>query len=87
MDEAVLAQIHAAMDEARRQGGAPPGQQRVTAEELQGANPLVMLLRSLLPWVDAGQAPDYSTDDGRGSGPGGGGGDPANGGPGGGQQH
>jgi hypothetical protein len=75
MDEAVLAQIQAAMDEARRQGGgAAPGQQRVSEEELRGANPLVMLLRSLLPWVDAGQAPDYGADEGGGRGRGGGGG-------------
>ena len=28
-------------------------------EELRNANPLMMLLRSLLPWVNAGQQPDY----------------------------
>ena len=53
-------------------GGAPgggagaavaAGQQRITDEEMRGANPLLMLLRSLLPWVAAGEAPDYDADD------------------------
>lgn len=76
MDEAVMAQIQEAMIAAQqhqqRQGG---GQQQVTDEELQGTNPLVMLLRSLLPWVDAGQTPDYGAEEQQRQGDGGGGGD------------
>jgi hypothetical protein len=91
MDEAVMAQIQEAMlaaqqqqeQQQQQQGG--PGQQqqqRVSEAELQGANPLMMLLRSLLPWVDAGQAPEYGADDegggggGQRQGGGGGGGAP-----------
>ncbi|GBF99710.1 hypothetical protein Rsub_12422 [Raphidocelis subcapitata] len=68
MDDAVAAQIREAMRQAQA-GGAG----RVGAEELAGANPLVMLLRSLLPWVDAGQQPDYGADEEGGGGGGGGG--------------
>ena len=32
-------------------------------EELRNANPLMMLLRSLLPWVNAGQQPPNDDDD------------------------
>ncbi|KIZ00582.1 hypothetical protein MNEG_7378, partial [Monoraphidium neglectum] len=91
MDEAVMAQIQEAMlaaqqqqeQQQQQQGG--PGQQqqqRLSEAELQGANPLMMLLRSLLPWVDAGQAPEYGADDegggggGQRQGGGGGGGAP-----------
>ena len=28
--------------------------------EMQGDNPWAMLLRTVLPWVNVGQAPDYS---------------------------
>ncbi len=34
----------------------------VSEEDLQGTNPLAMLLRSMLPWINAGQAPDYEGD-------------------------
>lgn len=34
----------------------------MTEEELQQVNPLAALLRSLLPWVNLGQAPDYAAD-------------------------
>jgi hypothetical protein len=80
MDEALLAEIQAqaaalgAGGGGGGGGGGPggpaPGQQRVTEEELQGANPLVMLLRSLLPWVDAGQQPGEG-EEGGGDGDGG----------------
>lgn len=43
------------------------GATNVTEEELRQANPLVMLLRSLLPWVNAGQQPDYEADGGEGA--------------------
>ncbi|KAI8475009.1 MAG: transcriptional repressor TCF25-domain-containing protein [Monoraphidium minutum] len=80
VDEAVLAQIQEAMAAAHAADGgggaaaAAAAAARVPEAELRGANPLVMLLRSLLPWVDAGQAPDYGADDERGGGGGGGGG-------------
>jgi hypothetical protein len=43
-------------------GGAAAGAAAAGAvvEELRGANPLVVLLRSLLPWVNVGQQPDYA---------------------------
>ncbi|EFJ51246.1 hypothetical protein VOLCADRAFT_120493 [Volvox carteri f. nagariensis] len=41
-------------------GGGPPA---MTDEQLRGANPLLLLLRSLLPWVNAGQQPDYAAED------------------------
>ncbi|KAK9851873.1 hypothetical protein WJX84_005125, partial [Apatococcus fuscideae] len=34
-----------------------PGGRQLTEEELQGANPLMMLLRSMLPWVNAPDGP------------------------------
>ena len=34
----------------------------MTDEEVQQQHPLVALLRSLLPWVDMGQQPDYDDD-------------------------
>lgn len=33
------------------------GGRQLTEEELQGANPLMMLLRSMLPWVNAPEGP------------------------------
>ena len=85
MEEAMLAQLqHDAAMAAAGRGGAG-GAQRLTEEQLRGANPLLMALRSLLPWVDAGEAPDYAADDNGGGGEGGGGGD-AGGGGGAGQQ-
>ncbi|KXZ51917.1 hypothetical protein GPECTOR_11g44 [Gonium pectorale] len=44
-------------------GGGGGGAAPVPEEQLRGANPLLMLLRSLLPWVNAGQQPDYAADD------------------------
>ena len=46
----------------------------MTEEELQQVHPLAALLRSLLPWVNLGQAPDYAADDAEQAGGGGGGG-------------
>lgn len=37
--------------------------QAMTEEELRGANPVMMLLRSLLPWVNAGVAPEDDDHD------------------------
>ena len=34
----------------------------MTEEQLREANPFTMFLRSLLPWVNAGQQPDYGTE-------------------------
>jgi len=76
LDEAVLAQIQAQAQAAQQAAG----QQRVSEEELQGANPLMMMLRSLLPWVDAGQAPEYGGEGGGEGGEGGGAGGGAGGG-------
>ncbi len=47
---------------ARAQGQGNGGQ-AMTDAELQNANPLMMLLRSLMPWVNVGQQPDYAADD------------------------
>lgn len=66
MDEALLAQIQEAVQQAQEQQRHGGGQQRVSDQELQNTNPLMMLLRSLLPWVDAGQAPDYGAEEERG---------------------
>ena len=30
---------------------------------MQGLNPWAMVLRTFMPWVNAGAAPDYSQDD------------------------
>lgn len=35
----------------------------MTEAELQNANPFLMMLRSLLPWVNAGQQPEYGADE------------------------
>lgn len=45
-------------------GAAAPA---MTDEELRGANPLLLLLRSMLPWVNAGQQPDYAAPEARGA--------------------
>lgn len=44
---------------------APPAANE--PENLQAANPWAMLLRTFLPWINAGQAPDYNQqqEDGR----------------------
>ena len=51
--------LHAEQGTARGQG-----QRTLSDEELRSTNPLVMLLRSLLPWVNAGRQPDYSAEEG-----------------------
>eukprot|EP00878_Enallax_costatus_P032169 GHUV01035280.1.p1 GENE.GHUV01035280.1~~GHUV01035280.1.p1 ORF type:complete len:110 (+),score=87.95 GHUV01035280.1:640-969(+) len=35
----------------------------MSEEQLRTANPLLMLLQSMLPWVNAGQQPDYAAGD------------------------
>ncbi|GAB4815863.1 hypothetical protein N2152v2_002909 [Parachlorella kessleri] len=45
---------------------------RAPEELLQDGNPLLMLLRTLLPWVNPGQQPDYEQEDQEGQQPGGG---------------
>ena len=44
---------------------APPATNE--PEDLQAANPWAMLLRTFLPWINAGQVPDYDQqqEDGR----------------------
>ncbi|GIL60027.1 hypothetical protein Vafri_14657 [Volvox africanus] len=54
--------ILAAQDRQQEQANAGRAAAPMTDEQLRGANPLVMLLRSLLPWVNAGQQPDYTAD-------------------------
>uniref|UniRef100_A0A383V684 Transcription factor 25 n=1 Tax=Tetradesmus obliquus TaxID=3088 RepID=A0A383V684_TETOB len=65
-------QLAAAQRQQQQQGGPA-----MSEEQLRGTNPLLMLLQSMLPWVNAGQQPDYAADDGSGGqqqqGPGGGG--------------
>lgn len=51
------------------------GIERLPPEALAGANPLVALLRSLLPWVAAGRQPDYAADEAARRDAGGGGGE------------
>ncbi|KAG2488363.1 hypothetical protein HYH03_013053 [Edaphochlamys debaryana] len=62
-EQMLLAQQHEA---ANGGGGGAAGaaNRQMTEEELRGANPLLMLLRSMLPWVNAGQQPDYAADGG-----------------------
>jgi hypothetical protein len=36
----------------------------LTEEELRAANPLLMLMQSILPWVNVGQQPDYAANEG-----------------------
>ncbi len=40
------------------QGGA------ISEEELRNMNPVIALLRSMLPWVNAGEQPDYAAPEG-----------------------
>jgi hypothetical protein len=47
-------------------GNGNGGANAVPEAELRAANPLMMLLRSLMPWVDAGQQPDYRPEGGGG---------------------
>ena len=45
-----------------------PAPTAISEAELRTANPLMMLLRSLLPWVNAGLQPDYGEGGGAGGG-------------------
>eukprot|EP00775_Hariotina_reticulata_P003344 gene3344-3620_t len=36
----------------------------LTEEELRAANPLLVLMQSILPWVNVGRQPDYAADEG-----------------------
>lgn len=38
-------------------------QQLANNPELQGLNPWAMVLRTFMPWVNAGAAPDYTQED------------------------
>ncbi|KAG1672378.1 hypothetical protein FOA52_010996 [Chlamydomonas sp. UWO 241] len=53
---------------AQEQAAAGGGANAVPEAELRSGNPLMMLLRSLMPWVDAGQQPDYQQEGGGGGG-------------------
>jgi len=60
MEEAeLMAQLQAMAGEA---GLAVPGQGDGAAT-LHGVNPMIALLRSLMPWAADGQQPDYTADD------------------------
>mmetsp|Transcript_19161 Transcript_19161/g.41385 ORF Transcript_19161/g.41385 Transcript_19161/m.41385 type:complete len:710 (+) Transcript_19161:50-2179(+) len=65
--EDLLAELQEQMMLAQQQG-QPAGGRAMSEEELRNANPIMMLLRSLLPWVNAGQQPDYGAPEG-GDGP------------------
>ena len=57
IDEAeLMAQLQAMAEQAGQGQGAG-------AEALRDANPMMALLRSLLPWAADGQQPDYAADD------------------------
>jgi hypothetical protein len=43
--------------------GANGTPQQPPAEDVAGQNPLFMLMRSLLPWVNAGEQPEYGADE------------------------
>lgn len=53
LEQEQLAAVAAA---AQRGQGAPA----MSADELRATNPLLMLLQSMLPWVNAGEQPDYA---------------------------
>lgn len=55
LEQEQLAAVAAAA--ARGQAGAAP---QMSADELRATNPLLMLLQSMLPWVNAGEQPDYA---------------------------
>lgn len=61
----VQEQITAAAAAAANGGG-----QTMSPEELRATNPLLMLLQSMLPWVNVGQQPEYGGDEGGGGGAG-----------------
>jgi hypothetical protein len=56
--EDVLAELQAQAI-AMEQAAARRGGRQLNEAELRNANPLMVLLQSLLPWVDAGQQPQY----------------------------
>lgn len=53
LEQEQLAAVAAA---AQRGQGAPA----MSADEVRATNPLLMLLQSMLPWVNAGEQPDYA---------------------------
>lgn len=65
-----LAIADAAAAHAGGAGGAghaaplPPG---MTEGDLRGANPVLMALRTLMPWFNVGQQPEYGGEGGEGS--------------------
>jgi hypothetical protein len=50
----------AAVAAAAAARGAVQGGPAMSADELRATNPLLMLLQSMLPWVNAGEQPDYA---------------------------
>lgn len=57
LEQEQLAAVAAA---AQRGTAGAAGGPAMSADELRATNPLLMLLQSLLPWVNAGEQPDYS---------------------------
>lgn len=53
LEQEQLAAVAAA---AQRGQGGPA----MSADELRATNPLLLLLQSMLPWVNAGEQPDYA---------------------------
>eukprot|EP01025_Chloroclados_australasicus_P051961 TRINITY_DN6050_c0_g3_i1.p1 TRINITY_DN6050_c0_g3~~TRINITY_DN6050_c0_g3_i1.p1 ORF type:complete len:692 (-),score=119.28 TRINITY_DN6050_c0_g3_i1:343-2292(-) len=58
-DEAALQQEIERLQQLARQGRV-----QISEEELQGSNPLMVLVRSILPWVDVGEPPSNNDDQG-----------------------
>ena len=50
-------QLREAQERVQQQGGV------VDEETLRAMHPLAALLRTLLPWVNAGEEPDYGSED------------------------
>lgn len=55
LEQEQLAAVAAAAARGAGQGGPA-----MSADELRASNPLLMLLQSMLPWVNAGEQPDYA---------------------------
>jgi hypothetical protein len=60
----MLEQQQLAAVAAAAAGGGGGGGPAMSADELRATNPLLMLLQSMLPWVNAGQQPDYEAGGG-----------------------
>lgn len=68
VEDAVEEQLVALLQQQQEAVAALQAARHMSDEELRQANPLLMLLRSMLPWVNAGVAPEYGAADGEGDG-------------------